>query len=78
MPYLVKKIEGNLLNFYETSPLLFKNISGVVGIEDFIKINNFIGFTQNFSQVIKVEEQLSLTNYGLKHNLTTINLEISY
>ncbi len=78
MPYLVKKIEGNLLNFYETSPLLFKNISGVVGIEDFIKINNFIGFTQNFSQVIKVEGQLSLTNYGLKHNLTTINLEISY
>lgn len=78
MPFLVKKIEGDLLDFFEGKAILFKNITGVLGQEDYVNVNKFIGFTQNFSNVILVENLPLLTNYGLKHNLTTIELEISY
>lgn len=78
MPFLVKNIQGNVLDFFEGEVKLFKSITGVVGLEDYIELNKFVALTQNFSKVIAVEEQQVLINYGLKHNLNTIELEISY
>lgn len=78
MPYIVKKISGEVLNFFEGECTYLKGITGVVGLEDYIHVNNFIGFTQNFSKVVEVEVLPEIKYYGYKHNFEIIELEISY
>jgi len=80
MPYLVKKVEGEIFNNFIGENYFYKKLVGTIGLEDYVKLNNFIGFTQNFSSVIKVGLISSNTKnkYGLKSGDNVINLEISY
>lgn len=78
MPYLVKKIEGEIFEMIEGNCSFVSNILGEVGVEDYIQINDFIAFTQNFSKVVEVEAIPSLVNYGLKNKTQFLELKLSY
>lgn len=80
MPYLIKKIEGEIFSNFIGDIIFYKEISGAIGLEDYIKLNNFIGYSQNFINVIEVEMIRINGNskYGLTGKNNVINLEISY
>jgi len=80
MPYLIKKIEGEIFDNFVGEIVFYKKIIGAIGLEDYVIVNNFIGFTQNFSNVIEVTNirDNGNTKYGLHSKNNVINLEISY
>lgn len=78
MPYLIKKISGEILDNFEGNTSLVSQINAMLGVEDYIDINNFIGFTQNFTKVVEIIKLPVLTEFGLKNKTNFLELEISY
>lgn len=78
MPYLVKKVSGEILESNETSVNLVSILNASIGVEDYINVNTFIGYTQNFSQVVEAISIPKQTSYGLKNNTSFTLLNISY
>lgn len=78
MPYLIKKISGEILPNNEAEVKLLKLVKAKIGVEDYIDVDTLIGFTQNFSKVVNVELNPILSNYGLKNNTNFTLFEISY
>lgn len=78
MPYLVKKIGGELLDYNEGEVIFINNLKGEIGVDDFVSVGKLIAFTQNFSHVNETVDFLKETNYGLKNNTNYKLLEISY
>jgi hypothetical protein len=80
MPYLVTKVEGKVLDNFVGGIYVFSNLSGQVQFEDYIELNGFIAYLQNFTQVGYVEKLVKPLNFGLKtqFNLPTQTLSISY
>lgn len=78
MPYLVKKIVGEIFDNNEGQVGLLRILKAEIGVEDYIDVNTLIGFTQNFSKVVYAEDLPKITSYGLKNNTNFTLLEISY
>ena len=80
MPRLVTKISAELLSNYTSNVYFFSSISGEIGFEDYIKINGFTAYLQNFKQAYYVENLTKPLSFGLQnqYNLPTITLNISY
>lgn len=78
MPFLVRKLE---INIVEQNTAQLSAISSVkVGIGYggiYFALDGFIAITQNFDQVISVEEFPTITFFGLKSN-DYAELKISY
>ena len=80
MPILVTSVTAEVLPNYLGDIYLFGNLSAQVQFEDYINLNNFIAYTQNFTQVEKAVQLPKPMTFGLKnnYNVPIYTLEISY
>lgn len=80
MPKLVKNITGSILDNFTGSVTLLGTVSGQIQFEDYINMDGFTAYLQNFTQVNYVQILQKPLAFGLKnqYNLPTITLEISY
>ena len=80
MPKLIKNITAELLPYYTSNLYFVTTLVGEVQGEDYINLNGFIAYLQNFKQVEYLEYLEKPLTFGLKnqYNLATITLEISY
>jgi len=77
MPRLIKKITGEFIESLNAKTKPSKLVS-LYGHEDYIKVDGFVGYTQDLQNVISYEYFKTLVNYGLKTDNTIIELNISY
>lgn len=78
MPILYKNTEGNVYNNTIGSVVYIKQINGQIQGEDFINLNGFIAYTQNFSKIGVTSSLIKPINFGLFNNIEMTTLEISY
>ena len=80
MPQLIKDISGEILSFPVGEIKFLNNINGEIKFEDYIYLNGFIAYLQNFSKVEKISDIELPIPFGLKnqYNKPIIQLEISY
>lgn len=80
MPKLLKNITGAVLENYSGEIVFLNSISGKIQFEDYVYIDSFIAYLQNFKQVEYFNILEKPLAFGLKnqYNLPTITLEISY
>ena len=80
MPVLLKKIEAFILDTYQTDLDFYTTLSGEIQFEDYIELNGFIAYLQNFTQVQTLIDLQKPLNYGLKnqYNQKRVTLFISY
>lgn len=80
MPQLVKKIEGEIIDNIIGDVNFIGSVYGEIQQEDYINLNNFVAYLQNFSKVTEVKELTKPINFGLenRYNLQTNTIEISY
>jgi hypothetical protein len=80
MPQLLKNIQGNVVENIMGSVIYVKGVTGEVQKEDYINLNGFVAYLQNFSRVRTLTELQAPSQFGLKNNYNVeINtLEISY
>lgn len=80
MPVLIKHIKARILDNYTTNASYYTTLSSEVQFEDYINLNGFIAYLQNFTKAQSVIKLLKPLNFGLKnqYNLPTRFLDISY
>jgi hypothetical protein len=80
MPILIKSIQGNVLDNVIGNVYCFSSITGEAQFEDYINLNGFIAYLQNFKRVETLTKLEKPLKFGLKnqYNLPTTTLEISY
>jgi hypothetical protein len=80
MPKLITKIEARVLDNYTGSVYIFSNLTGEMQFEDYININSFVAYLQNFTKVGFIQTLAKPSFFGLKnqYNQPTILLQISY
>ena len=80
MPILVTKISAEILDNFTGSLYAFSSVSAEVQFEDYINLNGFIAYLQNFTEVQYIEYLNKPLKFGLKnqYNVPTYTLEISY
>lgn len=80
MPILIKDIKAVVLDNYTTNILYYTTLSSEIQFEDYINLNGFIAYLQNFTQVESLTKLNKPITFGLKtkYNLKTNFLQISY
>lgn len=80
MPKLITKIEAKVLDNFVGSVYIFSNLTGQVQFEDYVNLNGFVAYLQNFTKVGFVQNLPKPQLFGLKnqYNLPTVTLQISY
>jgi hypothetical protein len=80
MPKLITKIEGQVLDNFTGSLYVFNEVSGQIQTEDYINLNGFVAYLQDFTKVGFVETLNKPNFFGLRNqfNLPTTTLQISY
>ncbi len=80
MPKLIKKVEATILDQFMGNLYFVTTLSATVQTEDYINLNGFIAYLQNFKQVETLENLDKPLTFGLKnqYNIPTTILEISY
>lgn len=80
MPKLITKIEGQVLDNFTGSLYVFNEVSGQIQTEDYINLNGFVAYLQNFTKVGYVQSLPRPSFFGLRnqYNLPTTTLQISY
>lgn len=80
MPQLLKKVQGEILTNVIGDVTLVSNVYGQIQQEDYINLNGFVAYLQNFSKIEKTTELLTPMDFGLvnTNNIETKTLEISY
>jgi hypothetical protein len=78
MPKLIKNISVVIVSELSAKTFLARLLSGKFGEEDYINVPNFIAYTQNFKQVLSLENINKPLRFGQKTIQNQITLEISY
>jgi len=80
MPIFYKKIEGSISNGIIGNILFIKNVYGDIQREDFINLNGFIAYTQNFSKIDYTAKLIQPLNFGLinANNIPIVTINIDY
>jgi hypothetical protein len=80
MAQLIKNVEGEILTNILDELNYLRPIIGVVQQEDYINLNGFIAYLQNFSKTELVANLNTPIGFGLKnlHNISIVELEIDY
>lgn len=80
MPKLITKIEGKVLDNFTGSVYAFGEVSGQIQTEDYINLNGFVAYLQNFIKVEFIQNLPKPSFFGLRnqYNLPTTTLQISY
>jgi len=80
MPILLKSVKSNVLDSYVGNLYFVSAIQASLQLDDYINVNGFIAYLQNYQYVESVTKLDKPIEFGLKnqYNLPTITLEISY
>lgn len=80
MPQLIRNIQGQAYLVTTGSVIGVKTISGEVQLEDYINLNGFIAYLQNFTKVDETELLRKPILFGLinRYNIPVVTLEINY
>jgi hypothetical protein len=80
MPKLIKNIKADILDYFTGDLYYVTELSGVVQDSDYINLNGFVAYLQNFKRVDYLVYFQKPLMFGLKnqYNQPTIILEISY
>ena len=80
MPVFLKSVKAELLDNFTTEVKLCTSISGKVQFEDYINLNGFIAYLQNFTEVSELTQLQKPQFFGLKnqYNQEEVTLQISY
>ena len=80
MPQLLKSIQGNIVENIMGDVNYVIGVSGEAQLEDYINLNGFVAYLQNFSRVRTLTELQTPLEFGLKntYNIEMSTLEISY
>ena len=80
MPQLLKKVQGEILTNIIGDVNLITSVSGEIQQEDYINLNGFVAYLQNFYRVELAVELVTPMEFGLPniYNIETKTLEISY
>ena len=80
MPQLIRNIQGQAYPVTTGSVIGVKTISGEVQLEDYINLNGFIAYLQNFTKVDETESLRKPILFGLinRYNIPVVTLEINY
>ena len=85
MPRLLKNIEGVVFDNFETVTLLVKSVEGSYGptsnncgMFDYIKLDGFEAFIQDFSRIETTEDLVTPPTFGLRNNTNFVEIDISY
>ncbi len=80
MPQLLKKVQGEILTNTIGDVMLITSVTGEIQQEDYINLNGFVAYLQNFSRIELATELIPPMEFGLPntYNIETQTLEISY
>lgn len=80
MPRLIKNINASILDNYLGSVPYYTTLSSDIQFEDYINLNGFIAYLQNFTNVKEVIRLQKPSTFGLKnqYNVGLNILQISY
>ena len=80
MPIILKTIDARILDNFIGDINVFSNIEASIQFEDYIKLNAFTAYLQNFTKADSVTFFVTPLTFGLKnqYNLPVQSLEISY
>lgn len=80
MPIVLQNIEAKVLDNFIGDVNIFNSIEASIQFEDYIKLNGFVAFLQNFTQVSSVEYLEKPLTFGLinQYSLEMQTLDISY
>lgn len=80
MPIILKTIEASILDNFIGDINIFSNIKADIQFEDYIKLNSFTAYLQNFRKADSVTTFTSPLTFGLKnqYNLPVQTLDVSY
>lgn len=86
MPILLKRLDGSIISLFgdgDTDHIgevkFIKSFTGAVGYYDYILLNGFEAFTQNFTKVIDSDFcQITPNRFGANGCVNHTNLTISY
>jgi hypothetical protein len=80
MPQLLKKVQGEILTNTIGDVTFVTSVYGQIQGEDYINLNGFVAYLQNFSRVELAFELVTPMEFGLPntYNIETKTLEISY
>ena len=80
MPQLLKNIKGSIVENIMGDINYVIGVSGEIQREDYINLNGFVAYLQNFTRVMSLTEMQVPSEFGLKntYNVEINTLEISY
>jgi hypothetical protein len=80
MPVYLKNIEAKIIEPYNGELTYATSVAASIQFEDYINLNNFIAYLQNFKNVSEVEYLNKPLEFGLKNNFNSqiTTLQISY
>jgi hypothetical protein len=80
MPQLLKNIQGSIVENIMGDINYVIGVSGEIQREDYINLNGFVAYLQNFTRVMSLTEMQVPSEFGLKntYNVEINTLEISY
>jgi hypothetical protein len=80
MVQLLRNIQGKIHKIPVGEVILVKSITGKIQFEDYISMNGFVAFLQNFTRTEYTTPLTTPITFGLKnkYNLPMVTLEISY
>lgn len=80
MPQLIKNVQGIIHENVNGSLVYNKSIISEIQKQDFIHLNGFIAFLQNFSRIEYSEELIQPLTFGLvnQYNIPMVTLIINY
>jgi hypothetical protein len=80
MPQLIKSIQGNIVENIMGDVNYIIGVSGEAQLEDYINLNGFVAYLQNFSRVMTLTKLQTPSEFGLKntYNVEINTLEINY
>ena len=80
MPRFVTNIQGAVLSNYVGKINYFSSLPAVIGRGDYIHVNNWIAYIQEFSRVYEAYTYTAPSKIGLKNqfNKPMVTVQISY
>ena len=80
MPQLIKSVEGIIHSTPISEVIYVKSVTGEIQREDYINLNGFVAYLQNFSKTEVTQLLTKPITYGLvnQYNLQIETIEISY
>ena len=80
MPQLLKQVQGEILTNVIGDVTFVSSVYGKIQQEDYINLNGFIAYLQNFSKIELATKVITPMDFGLPntYNIETKTLEINY